>query len=67
MAHQADGQEILIECVRIGGTQKVLAVDAKTGLEVAFQAPAQTGTEEIRKLAALKLRYVAERRHEGKT
>lgn len=59
MPTQPERQEILIECVSIGASQRVAAIDASTGLEVSFQAPARAGPEEIRKLAAAKLRYVA--------
>ncbi len=62
MSLPPERQEILIECVNIGAALRVAAVNATTGLEVSFQVPARTGAEEIRRLAAAKLRYVAERR-----
>ena len=50
--------EILIETRRIGATLRVTAVDAASGTEVTFQAPASVGREQLQRLAASKLRYV---------
>ena len=54
-------REIIIECVQIGLALRVSAVDAATGTEVTFQAPANAAQETIRRLAADKLKYVQER------
>lgn len=59
MSTKPERQEILLECVSIGNTQRVAAINAATGAEVSFQVPLHTGTEEIRKLAIAKLNYVA--------
>lgn len=48
-----------MEIQRIGTALRVCAVDAKTGLEVVFQAPAMAGQEELKRLAAQKIHYVA--------
>jgi hypothetical protein len=50
--------EIYIETKRIGAIMQVIAVDAATGIEVSFQAPAASGKESLHRLAAAKLRYV---------
>jgi hypothetical protein len=54
--------EILIETVRIGATLRVTAIDAASGTEVVFQAPAATPRSEIQRLAANKLHYVMTRK-----
>lgn len=51
-------REIFIETRRIGATLRVTAIDADSGTEVTFQAPASAGREELQRLAAAKLRYV---------
>ena len=50
--------EIILEVQRIGGTVRVTAIEANSGTEVVFQAPASTGRKEIERLAASKLHYV---------
>ena len=50
-----------MEIQRIGHAVRVCAVDSKTGLEVVFQAPAMTSQAELKRLAAQKMRYVAEK------
>ncbi|MER2520749.1 MAG: hypothetical protein ABTQ34_08700 [Bdellovibrionales bacterium] len=67
MSPQPERQEILIECVSIGATLSIAAINAATGLEVRFQVPAQTRMEEIRRLASAKLRYVAEKKGKSLT
>ena len=51
-------KEILIETRRIGAALRVTAVDAESGVEVVFQAPANTSREKLKLLSASKLRYV---------
>jgi predicted acylesterase/phospholipase RssA len=51
-------REILIESMRIGNALRVTAVDAETGVEVTFQAPASASRASIQRLAADKLNYV---------
>lgn len=53
-----EGREILIECVQIGTALRVTAIDAETGREVVFQAPASSSRMAIQKLAADKMRFV---------
>lgn len=49
--------EIYIEMKRIGQIMKVIAIDANTGLEVSIQGPANANPEQLKKVAADKLRY----------
>lgn len=58
--------EIFIETRRIGNLMFVTAVDAESGLEVSFQAPATAGKEHITLLARNKLRYVKDKRGSSK-
>jgi hypothetical protein len=51
-------KEILIETQRIGNSLRVTAVDAESGTEISFQAPASIGREGLKMLATNKLRYV---------
>jgi len=53
-----DSHEILMEIQRIGTAVRVSAIDAETGTEVVFQAPASTGNAELRELAVKKMAYV---------
>jgi hypothetical protein len=55
-------REILIETRRIGIFLRVTAVDAETGLEVVFQAPASTSSQSLQRVAASKLRYVMQKK-----
>lgn len=50
--------EILIETVQIGASLRVTAIDAATGTEVVFQAPANAGQETIRRIAIDKMKFV---------
>jgi hypothetical protein len=58
-------KEILMEIQRFGGSVRVCAVDAETGTEVVFQAPARVGKAELRALAARKLAYVLSKSGSG--
>ncbi|MDR3424537.1 MAG: hypothetical protein P4M13_05590 [Alphaproteobacteria bacterium] len=58
-------REILMETKRIGAIQRIAAVDADSGTEVVFQAPASASPEEIRRIAASKLRYVMEKKEKA--
>ena len=51
-------EPFFIETKRIGTILRVTAIDAATGTEVVFQAPAKTSREAIHKLALSKLQYV---------
>lgn len=57
----AGPREILIECTQIGTVVRVVAVDADTGTEVIFQAPATASRTTILRIAADKLKYVMEK------
>ena len=54
-----------MEIQRIGNVLRVCAMDAETGTEVVFQAPAYVGKTEIKRLAASKLRYVMKKAAEA--
>lgn len=50
--------EAIIEFKQIGSIVKVTAVDAATGTEAVFQAPATTPRKILEQTALSKLRYV---------
>jgi Domain of unknown function (DUF6898) len=47
----------------IGSSQKVTAVDERTGTEVSFIAPASTARADIERLARAKLDYVLKKQN----
>jgi hypothetical protein len=51
-------KEILMEIQRIGTILRVSAIEADSGIEVVFQAPASTNRTTLKKLAMDKLHYV---------
>lgn len=57
-------RDIIIERVRIKNTLRITAIDAETGTEVTFQAPANTSKSELDRLALKKLDYVIKRQKE---
>lgn len=52
----ADEAEVYFEITVIGGSAKVTAVDAKTGIEVAVITPAGASRADMQKLALAKLK-----------
>jgi hypothetical protein len=58
--------EIFMETQRIGRIIRVSAIDAKTGIEVVFQAPSSTPPSGLKKLAISKLSYVIRKEREAK-
>jgi len=50
--------DILIETMRIGTLLRVTAMDAASGTEIVFQAPASTSRDTLHRLATNKLAYV---------
>jgi predicted acylesterase/phospholipase RssA len=58
--------EILMEVHRYGTILRVTAVDAATGTEIVFQAPASSSKAALQNLAASKLRYVLSKGGEGR-
>ena len=52
----ADESEIYFEITIIGGSAKVTAVDAKTGVEVSVIAPASASRADMQRLALAKLK-----------
>lgn len=48
-------REILFEITRIGESQRVAAVDSKTGVEVVVQTPLSASLADVRALALRKL------------
>ena len=61
----ADENEFLIECLKVSGIWRVVAIDPVTGTEVTFQAPGSLHPAELRLTAANKLNYVLNRRKDG--
>ncbi len=51
-------REVIIEYVQVGNTVRVTAVDAQTGTEVVFQAPANSSQLALQRMAVQKLKYV---------
>lgn len=56
--------EIFLEIQRIGALVRVCAIDAETGTEVYFQAPASAERADLMLLAKNKLRYVLKKQAE---
>lgn len=50
--------EVLLEYVRLGPYMKVMAIDAKTGVEVSVAGPAVGCRELLTRTAISKLKYV---------
>jgi hypothetical protein len=57
--------QAIIEYTQIGTIVRVTAVDTATGLEVSFQAPANTPRSSLERTAISKLQYVMRKRSEG--
>jgi hypothetical protein len=49
---------ILLEIMRVGNVQKIIAVDEASGKEVSFMAPVSASRLEIERLARAKVAYV---------
>ena len=58
----AGEREVLFEFVQVGGTVKVTAVDAATGVEVSIVGSPSAGDAALKRLALQKLTYVLARR-----
>ena len=58
----AGEREVLFEFVQVGGTVKVTAVDAATGVEVSIVGNPSAGDAALKRLAVQKLTYVLARR-----
>jgi hypothetical protein len=59
-------REVIFEFIRIGGSVKVTAVDAATGIEVSIVGAVAASATTLKRLARRKLDYViAKRRHEA--
>ena len=54
----AGEREIIFEFVRVGGSVKVTALDAASGVEVSIVGPASAGEASLKRLATQKLDYV---------
>jgi hypothetical protein len=52
------GNEVYVEFVVQGGSVKVTAIDAKTGVEASIVAPANAARADLSAAALRKLRYV---------
>lgn len=55
-------QHVLFEFVRMGKVVKVVAIDPRSGAEVAMVGDPHAGTEVLKQLAKRKLEYVLTRR-----
>ncbi|MBP2298028.1 DUF6898 family protein [Azospirillum picis] len=58
MAQTGGGDEVLFEFHRVGSYLKVVAIDAKTGVEVSVAGPATGSMELLKRTAINKLRFV---------
>lgn len=58
---QSNG-DVFLEVIQVGQALEVRAVDAATGLEVAFAAPLRTDRASMERLALQKLAYVQRKR-----
>jgi hypothetical protein len=59
---RAQAMAILLEMMRVGNFQKVVAVDEASGTEVTFMAPVTASRLDIERLARSKLAYVMRRK-----
>jgi hypothetical protein len=59
---RAQAMAILLEMMRVGNFQKVVAVDDASGTEVTFMAPLSASRLDIERLARSKLAYVMRRK-----
>jgi hypothetical protein len=53
---QPEPREIYFEFTRLGGTVKVIAIDAATGIEVTVIGPANAAQSDLQRLALGKLK-----------
>lgn len=60
--NHAQAMAILLEMMRVGNFQKVVAVDEASGTEVTFMAPVTASRLDIERLARSKLAYVMRRK-----
>lgn len=51
-------REVIFEVTRVGGVQRIAAIDVATGVEVVVQAPANAALADARMLALRKLERV---------
>jgi hypothetical protein len=58
LMHENETREILFELFPMGPVVKVVAIDAKTGVEVSIQGPASAGETMLKQTAMRKLLYV---------
>lgn len=58
-------REVIYEFIQIGGTVKVTAVDAATGIEASIVGDPGAGEAALRQLAQRKLDYVLAKRARG--
>ncbi|HEU0118822.1 MAG TPA: hypothetical protein VFR09_09340 [Alphaproteobacteria bacterium] len=53
--------EVFIEYTQVGAIVRVTAVDAETGTEAIFQAPANSSQADLQRMAVNKLNYVMQK------
>ncbi len=54
-------REVIFEYTQIKNSMRVTAVDAETGTEIVFQAPANATRAEMQSIAVRKLKYVMDK------
>ncbi|MFN4355289.1 DUF6898 family protein [Parvibaculum sp.] len=60
------GREVIFEFIPIGASMKVTVVDVATGMEVSIIGPSGAAQTELENVAVRKLRYMLEKKEEGK-
>ncbi|MGB0575285.1 MAG: DUF6898 family protein [Alphaproteobacteria bacterium] len=61
-----EGNEVIIEILQVGNAVKVIAVDAKTGLEVSIVGSPSMSEEMLKRNAFMKLNYMLEKQNAGR-
>ena len=61
-----DGNEVIIEILQVGNAVKVVAVDAKSGLEVLIVGSPSMSEEMLKRNAVKKLNYMLEKQNAGR-
>lgn len=65
-AMSGDGNEVIIEILQVGNAVKVVAVDAKSGLEVSIVGSPSMSEEMLKRNAVKKLNYMLEKQNAGR-
>ena len=65
-AMSGGGNEVIIEILQVGNAVKVVAVDAKSGLEVSIVGSPSMSEEMLKRNAVKKLNYMLEKQNAGR-